>query len=98
MQLAMIGYDDGAEADFLGRITQRGFRDRVHLIGPQHGQTKWEALRDASCGLSMAETAERLAERYDIGRESVDCYAARSQACAKAGWRAKSCRWTKRFP
>ena len=48
--------------------------------------TLWEALRDASCGLSMAETAERLAERYDIGRESVDCYAARSQACAKAGW------------
>jgi acetyl-CoA acyltransferase 2 len=46
----------------------------------------WEALRDAGCGLSMAETAEKLAERYDIGREAVDCYAARSQACAKAGW------------
>ncbi len=48
--------------------------------------TLWEALRDAGCGLSMAETAEKLAERYKISREAVDCYAARSQACAKAAW------------
>jgi acetyl-CoA acyltransferase 2 len=34
----------------------------------------------------MAETAERLAEQYRIGREAVDCFAARSQACAKAAW------------
>jgi len=48
--------------------------------------TLWEALRDSACGLSMAETAERLAEQYRIGREAVDCYAARSQLCAKAAW------------
>ncbi len=48
--------------------------------------TLWEALRDSGCGLSMAETAERLAERYHIGREAVDCFAARSQASAKAAW------------
>ena len=48
--------------------------------------TLWEALRDSGCGLSMAETAERLAERYHIGREAVDCYAALSQAAAKAAW------------
>ncbi|MGH7508952.1 MAG: acetyl-CoA C-acetyltransferase [Gemmatimonadales bacterium] len=46
----------------------------------------WEALRDPSCGLSMAETAERLAERYRISRQAVDCYAARSQAAAAAAW------------
>jgi acetyl-CoA acyltransferase 2 len=46
----------------------------------------WEALRDPSCGLSMAETAENLATRYRISRQAVDCYAARSQACAKTGW------------
>jgi acetyl-CoA acetyltransferase family protein len=46
----------------------------------------WEAVRDAYCGLAMAETAERLAERYGIQREAVDCFAARSQACAKAAW------------
>jgi acetyl-CoA acetyltransferase family protein len=48
----------------------------------------WEALRDPSCGLSMAETAEKLAERYRIGRQAVDCYAARSQSCAASGWKA----------
>ncbi len=46
----------------------------------------WEALRDSQCGLSMAETAELLAERYGIGRSEVDCYAARSQSCAQAAW------------
>ncbi len=46
----------------------------------------WEAVRDAYCGLSMGETAELLAERYRIGREEVDCYAARSQSCAQAAW------------
>src|SRR6478609_9149434 len=44
----------------------------------------WEAVRDSYCGLAMAETAERLADRYGIGREAVDCYATRSQRCAKA--------------
>jgi len=48
----------------------------------------WEALRDSSCGLSMAETAEKLAEKYRIGRQAVDCYAARSQTCAAAAWQA----------
>jgi acetyl-CoA acetyltransferase family protein len=46
----------------------------------------WEALRDPSCGLSMAETAENLATKYQISRQAVDCYAARSQAAAAAGW------------
>jgi acetyl-CoA acyltransferase 2 len=46
----------------------------------------WEALRDPSCGLSMAETAEKLAEKYRISRQAVDCYAAQSQARAATGW------------
>lgn len=46
----------------------------------------WEALRDPSCGLSMAETAENLATKYRISRQAVDCYAARSQACAATAW------------
>src|SRR5215207_4106022 len=50
----------------------------------------WEALRDPSCGLSMAETAENLATRYRISRQSVDCYAARSQAAAAAAWESKA--------
>ena len=46
----------------------------------------WEALRDPSCGLSMAETAENLATKYQISRQAVDCYAVRSQAAAAAAW------------
>jgi acetyl-CoA acetyltransferase family protein len=46
----------------------------------------WEVLRDADCGLTMAETAERLAERHRISREAVDCVAALSQTRAKAAW------------
>lgn len=50
--------------------------------------TLWEALRDSSCGLSMAETAENLATRYRVSRQAVDCYAARSQAAAARAWEA----------
>ena len=46
----------------------------------------WESLRDAKCGLSMAETAEKLAAQYGISREAVDCFAAQSQTRAKAAW------------
>ncbi|HEU5171777.1 MAG TPA: acetyl-CoA C-acyltransferase [Gemmatimonadales bacterium] len=45
-----------------------------------------EALRDAYCDLPMAETAERLADRYGITRAECDEYARRSQACAAAAW------------
>jgi acetyl-CoA acyltransferase 2 len=48
--------------------------------------TLWESLRDANCGLSMAETAEKLAEQYRISREAVDCFAALSQARARKAW------------
>jgi acetyl-CoA acyltransferase 2 len=48
--------------------------------------TLWEALCDPGCGLSMAETAENLAQRYKIARHAVDCYAARSQAAAASAW------------
>jgi len=46
----------------------------------------WEALTDTYCGFSMAQTAENLAEEYDISREDVDRYALRSQQRAKAAW------------
>src|SRR3954465_6382226 len=58
---------------------------RLGPAAPLEGSL-WEALRAPSCGLSMAETAEKLAEQYHISRQAVDCYAARSQACAAAAW------------
>jgi acetyl-CoA acyltransferase 2 len=46
----------------------------------------WEALRDPQCGLSMAETAENLAEKYKLGRKDVDEVALASQRRAKKAW------------
>lgn len=46
----------------------------------------WESLTDTYCGFSMAQTAENLAEEYDISREEVDGYALRSQRLTKAAW------------
>ena len=46
----------------------------------------WEALKDPQCGLSMAETAEGLAEKYHLTRKEVDEVAAESQRRAKQAW------------
>ncbi len=46
----------------------------------------WEALKDPQCGLSMAETAEQLAERYQLTRKAVDEVALASQQRAKRAW------------
>ena len=46
----------------------------------------WEALKDPQCGLSMAETAERLADRYKLTRPEVDEIALTSQQRAKQAW------------
>src|SRR5687768_16717686 len=53
---------------------------------PPLEDTLWEALRDAQCGLTMAETAEKLAVQYGLGRVEVDAVALRSQQRAKAAW------------
>jgi acetyl-CoA acetyltransferase family protein len=65
----------------------RGARWGLRLgPAPPLEDTLWEALRDAQCGLTMAETAENLATRYDLSRADVDAVALRSQQRAKAAW------------
>lgn len=46
----------------------------------------WQALLDTNCGLTMAQTAEELADRYDVTREEADEVALRSQRRAHAAW------------
>ncbi len=46
----------------------------------------WEALKDPQCGLSMAETAENLADQYRLTRQAVDEVALASQQRAKRAW------------
>ena len=46
----------------------------------------WESLTDPQCGFSMAQTAENLAEKYQLTRREVDEFALRSQQLARKGW------------
>lgn len=46
----------------------------------------WAALLDSNCGLTMAQTAEELGDRYGVTREASDEVALRSQQRAKAAW------------
>jgi acetyl-CoA acyltransferase 2 len=46
----------------------------------------WAALTDTQCDLSMAQTAEKLAEQYGVTREEADQVALRSQQRAKQAW------------
>jgi acetyl-CoA acyltransferase 2 len=46
----------------------------------------WAALTDTQCNLSMAQTAEKLAEKYSVTREEADDVAYNSQQRAKAAW------------
>ena len=46
----------------------------------------WESLTDPQCGYSMAQTAENLAEKYQLTRAEVDAVAERSQRLAKQAW------------
>ncbi len=46
----------------------------------------WAALLDSNCGLTMAQTAEELGDKYGVTREESDEIALRSQQLAKAAW------------
>ena len=65
----------------------RGARWGVRL-GPAvpFEDTLWESLKDPQCGFSMAETAENLADKYQLTRQEVDDYALTSQQRAFKAW------------
>lgn len=46
----------------------------------------WQALLDSNCGLTMAQTAEELADRYGVTRAEADEVAVRSQQRAQQAW------------
>ena len=77
----------GAESMSQAPHVVRGARWGIRL-GPSAPleDSLWEALSDPQCGLSMAETAENLAEKYKLTREEVDEYALGSQQRAKKAW------------
>ena len=52
----------------------QGARFGWGLGGAQVTDALWDALSDEYCGCSMADTAENLAERYQVRREEQDEY------------------------
>jgi acetyl-CoA acyltransferase 2 len=59
---------------------------RLGEAGDYFEDLLWAALTDSFCGLSMAQTAEKLAEQYGVTREEADEVAFRSQQRAQAAW------------
>ncbi len=61
-------------------------RLRLGESGQYFEDLLWKALEDSNCGLTMAQTAEELGDRYGVTREYSDEVAYRSQMRAKAAW------------
>jgi acetyl-CoA acetyltransferase family protein len=61
-------------------------RLRLGEAGGAFEDLLWKALEDTQCGLTMAQTAEELGDRYGVTREASDSVALRSQQRAAAAW------------
>jgi len=90
-QLILLGEADavlagGAESMSQAPHVVRGARWGLRLGPAPLEDLLWESLKDPQCGLSMAETAESLAEKYKLTRKEVDEIAVASQRRAKQAW------------
>jgi acetyl-CoA acyltransferase 2 len=90
-QLIMLGETQvvlagGGESMSQAPHVVRGARWGLRLGPAPLEDLLWEALKDPQCGLSMAETAENLAEKYKLSRTDVDEVAVGSQRRAKQAW------------
>ncbi len=84
---AKVCLTGGAESMSQAPHVVRGARWGLPLgPSPKLEDTLWEALTDSYCGLSMAETAENLADEYGVTREESDAVALRSQRLAHEAW------------
>jgi acetyl-CoA acyltransferase 2 len=59
---------------------------RLGPAGQQFEDLLWQSLLDTNCDLTMAQTAEELADRYEVTRAEADEVAFLSQQRAKAAW------------
>ncbi len=56
------------------------------LGGAQVQDALWDTLTDDYCGCQMADTAENLAERYQVSREEQDAFSVMSHERALKAW------------
>ncbi|MFN2571527.1 MAG: acetyl-CoA C-acetyltransferase [Gemmatimonadales bacterium] len=90
-QLILLGETEAVLAGGSESMSQaphvvRGARWGLRLGPAPLEDLLWESLKDPQCGLSMAETAESLAEKYKLTRQEVDEVAMGSQQRAKQAW------------
>jgi acetyl-CoA acyltransferase 2 len=78
------GMENMSQAPHVIRGARRGFR----LGQGQLEDSLMVALLDSYCGLSMAQTSDRVAAKYGISRAEQDAYALSSQERAAAAWAA----------
>jgi acetyl-CoA acetyltransferase family protein len=86
---ATVCLTGGAESMSQAPHVLRGARFGNLRLGPAGEQFEdllWESLSDTHCDLTMAQTAEELADRYDVQRAEVDQVAVASQQRAKDAW------------
>ncbi|HAT37545.1 MAG TPA: acetyl-CoA C-acyltransferase [Gemmatimonadetes bacterium] len=80
------GTESMSQAPHVVRGARWGKALRLGPAGSNLEDLLWEALLDTNCDLTMAQTAEELADRYAVTREEADQVAVRSHQRAKAAW------------
>ncbi len=80
------GAESMSQAPHVVRGARWGKQLRLGPAGQHFEDLLWEALLDTNCDLTMAQTAEELADRYGVTREEADEVAYNSQQRARAAW------------
>jgi acetyl-CoA C-acetyltransferase len=81
----VVGMENMTRTPYLLRGMRGGYRMGDAVV--EDGMSS-DGFMDPLAGEAMGETAENLAERYDVGREEQDAFALRSQRRATAAWAA----------
>jgi acetyl-CoA C-acetyltransferase len=81
----VVGMENMTRTPYLLRGMRGGYRMGDAVV--EDGMSS-DGFMDPLAGEAMGETAENLAERYDVGREEQDAFALRSQQRAAAAWTA----------
>lgn len=80
------GAESMSQAPHVIRGARWGKALRLGPAGPNFEDLLWESLLDTNCDLTMAQTAEELADRYEVTRAEADEVAYNSQQRAQAAW------------
>jgi acetyl-CoA acetyltransferase family protein len=80
------GAESMSQAPHVIRGARWGSALRLGPAGQQFEDMLWQSLLDTNCDLTMAQTAEELADRYGVTRAEADEVAFLSQQRAKAAW------------